>query len=262
MKNPIFVRKSNELRYFLELSYSGKAYNGWQIQTQAPSVQQALQQGLSTILRTPTEVVGAGRTDTGVHASFYVAHFDVAEPVGSPADFCYHLNAVLPPDVAVSALRRVRDDAHARFDARLREYKYYVSPRKNPFTRDTACTLTYPLDVEGMNLAASDLLGYEDFTSFAKLHSNNKTNICRLVTARWEEQDGLLVFTIAADRFLRNMVRAIVGTLLDVGRGKLSREGFRRVIEGGDRGLAGTSAPPQGLFLSRVEYPAEVYVED
>lgn len=262
MKNPIFVRKSNELRYFLELSYSGKAYNGWQIQTRAPSVQQALQQGLSTILRTPTEVVGAGRTDTGVHASFYVAHFDVAEPIGSPADFCYHLNAVLPPDIAVSGLRRVRDDAHARFDARFREYKYYVSPRKNPFTRDTASTLTHPLDVEAMNLAASDLLGYEDFTSFAKLHSNNKTNICHLFTARWEEQDGLLVFTITADRFLRNMVRAIVGTLLDVGRGKLSRDGFRRVIEGGDRSLAGTSAPPQGLFLSRVEYPADVYVED
>ncbi len=255
----IFVRKSKELRYFLELSYDGTAYNGWQIQPHSPSVQEALQQGLSTILRTPTEVVGAGRTDTGVHASFYVAHFDTVQPILSPVDFCYHLNAVLPPDIAVSALRRVRDDAHARFDARLREYRYYVSPRKNPFTRDRAYTLSWPLDGEAMNEAASDLLTYEDFTSFAKLHSNNRTNICHVVRARWEQQDGLWVFTIAADRFLRNMVRAIVGTLLDVGRGKLSREAFRRVIEGGDRGLAGTSVPPQGLFLSRVEYPDEVY---
>ena len=248
------------MRYFLELSYDGTAYNGWQIQPHSPSVQEALQRGLSTILRTPTEVVGAGRTDTGVHASFYVAHFDVVQPIGSAADFCYHLNAVLPPDIAVSALKRVRDDAHARFDARLREYHYYVSPRKNPFTRDRACTLTCPLDGTAMNEAAAELLRYEDFTSFAKLHSNNRTNLCHVVRAQWEQQEGLWVFTIAADRFLRNMVRAIVGTLLDVGRGKLSREGFCRIIEGGNRGLAGTSAPPQGLFLSRVDYPEDIYL--
>ncbi len=249
------------MRYFLELSYSGKAYNGWQIQTNAPSVQQALQEGLSLILRTPTEVVGAGRTDTGVHAAFYVAHFDCEQPIVDREDFCYHLNAVLPPDIAVSALRPVREEAHARFDAREREYKYRVSPHKNPFTRDTAHTLTFPLDMESMNRAAALLLEYEDFTSFAKLHSDNKTNRCRVTRACWVREEGLLVFTIAADRFLRNMVRAVVGTLLEVGRGKMDTEGFRRVIEGADRALAGTSAPPQGLFLTRVDYPAEIYLD-
>lgn len=249
------------LRYFLELSYSGKAYNGWQIQPNAPSVQAVLQEGLSTLLRTPTEVVGAGRTDTGVHAAFYVAHFDAVQPVTEHEDFLYHLNAVLPGDIAVSALRPVRDDAHARFDARLREYKYYVSTRKNPFVRDTACQLFHLLDTEAMNRAAALLSGYDDFTSFAKLHAGNKTNICRVSYAAWSEQEGLLVFTIAADRFLRNMVRAIVGTLFEVGRGKLDTEGFRRVIEGADRALGGTSAPPQGLFLTRVEYPDELYLD-
>ena len=248
------------MRYFLELSYSGKNYNGWQIQPNAPSVQQTLQEGLSVILRTPTEVVGAGRTDTGVHASYYVAHFDTPESLGDKSRFCYHLNAVLPYDIAVRGLRRVRDDAHARFDATLREYKYYVSSRKDPFCRDTAYILTLPLDVERMNAAAALLPQYADFTSFSKLHSGNKTNICRVTEAVWRLEGEMLVFTVSADRFLRNMVRAIVGTLLDVGRGKLSVDGFRVVIEGRDRALGSTSAPPQGLFLSRVEYPENLYL--
>ena len=249
------------MRYFLELSYSGKAYNGWQIQNNAPSVKQTLPEALSTILRVPTGVVGAGRTDTGVHAARYVAHFDAECPLEEPQRFCYHLNAILPWDIAVQDVRRVRDDAHARFDAVEREYKYYVSPRKDPFRRDVAYQLIMPLDLDRMNEAAETLLGRQDFTSFSRLHSGNKTNICRVTRAQWREQDGCYVFTVAADRFLRNMVRAIVGTLLDVGRGKLSVEGFRAVIDGRDRALAGTSAPPQGLFLTRVDYPDDVYVK-
>lgn len=251
------------MRYFLQLSYLGKAYNGWQIQPNAPSVQQTLQQSLGTLLRRPVETVGAGRTDTGVHASFYIVHFDTEAPIADPEDFCYHLNALLPYDIAVQRLRRVRNDAHARFDALEREYKYYISPRKNPFNRDTAYQLAWPLDLCRMNEAAALLPGEQDFTSFCKLHSDNKTNLCRIARAGWQRQDdGLLIFTIAADRFLRNMVRAVVGTLLDVGRGKLTAEDFRSVIAGRDRSLASSSAPPQGLFLSRVTYPETIYISD
>lgn len=250
------------MRYFLELSYSGKSYNGWQVQPGVPSVQQTLQQALTTLLRRQTVVVGAGRTDTGVHASFYVAHFDAPEAISDREAFRYHLNALLPWDIAVSAVRPVREDAHARFDATEREYRYYVSLRKDPFRYDTAMYLTLPPDVERMNRAAEQLLSTSDFTSFSKLHSNNRTNICRVTRAQWASPgDGMLVFTIAADRFLRNMVRAVVGTLLDVGRGKLDAEGFRAVIDGRDRCLAGGSVPPQGLFLSGITYPEEIYAE-
>lgn len=248
------------MRYFLELSYNGKAYNGWQIQPDAPSVQQTLQEGLSTLLRMPMEVVGAGRTDTGVHARRYVAHFDLPEPLPDPAQFCYHLNALLPYDIAVHAARPVRPDAHARFDALSREYRYQISMRKDPFLHDFAYRLTVPLDVEAMNRAAQLLLLAQDFTSFSKLHSNNKTNICHLTRAHWEQRGSLLVFTIAADRFLRNMVRAVVGTLIEVGRGKIPAAEVERIAAGRDRALAGTSVPPQGLFLTGVAYPDDIYL--
>lgn len=240
----------------------GKAYNGWQIQPNAPSVQQALGQGLSTILRNNTEIVGAGRTDTGVHARYYVAHFDTAEEISDAQNFCYHLNSVLPHDIAVSSVRRVKDDAHARFDAVRREYKYYISLKKDPFVRDTSYILTIPLHVQLMNEAAAMIKEYTDFTSFSKLHSDNKTNICRITDAVWQYEEGgdMLVFTISADRFLRNMVRAIVGTMIDVGRGKMSVEHFRDVLEGRNRSLAGSSAPPQGLFLTNVTYKDEIYL--
>ena len=177
----------------MELSYSGKAYNGWQIQNNAPSVQQTLQEALSTILRVPTEwSVRDGRI-RGVHAARYVAHFDAECPLEEPQRFCYHLNAILPWDIAVQDVRRVRDDAHARFDAVEREYKYYVSPRKDPFRRDVAYQLIMPLDLDRMNEAAETLLGRQDFTSFSKLHSGNKTNICRVTRAQWREQDGCYV---------------------------------------------------------------------
>ena len=250
------------MRYFLELRYNGAAYCGWQRQPDMPTVQQTLERSLTVLLRQPVEVTGAGRTDTGVNAAYYVAHFDCAAPVAEPERTVYKLNFLLPDDISVARMTPVADGAHARFDAREREYRYYIETRKNPFTRHATWQYYVPLDVARMNEAAEALLGEQDFTSFAKLNSNNKTNICRVVAARWSEGHGRLCFTIRADRFLRNMVRAVVGTLLNVGRGKLTAEDFRSVIAGRNRSLAGSSAPPQGLFLSRVTYPETIYIAD
>ena len=249
-------------RYFIELSYDGAAYCGWQRQPDAPTIQQALEKALSTLLRADIEVVGAGRTDTGVNASYYVAHFDVAEPIADPKQLVYKLNLILPHDIAVRRVRRVKNEAHARFDAREREYTYYISQRKNPFRRYSAWQYYVSLDVDTMNLAAKSLLEWDDFTTFAKLNSNNKTNICRVVKAEWrrdENDPDLLIFTIRADRFLRNMIRAIVGTLVDVGRGRYSVEEFERILHSCDLSLASAGAPAQGLFLSDVQYDEDVY---
>lgn len=248
------------MRYFIELCYEGTAYCGWQRQKSAPSVQQSIEQGLSTLLRCPTEIVGAGRTDTGVHASYYVAHFDSAQPIADTTSFAYHLNAILPRDIAVRSIVQVADEAHARFDAVRREYRYRIENRKNPFTRVHSWQYYVALDVEAMNAAAARLFDFEDFTSFAKLNSNNTTNICHIYEARWREvEDGVLEFTIAADRFLRNMVRAIVGTLVDVGTGKLTPEGFAEIVAARDLSRSSGSAPAQGLFLNDVQYPPEVF---
>ncbi|MBQ2796273.1 MAG: tRNA pseudouridine(38-40) synthase TruA [Tidjanibacter sp.] len=243
------------MRYFAELSYKGTAYCGWQRQPNAPSVQQTIEEALSTILRESVEVVGAGRTDTGVHAAFYVAHFDTSKPIAQPEDFVYHLNALLPEDVAFGRIYTVAESAHARFDATEREYRYYIEPRKNPFTRATSWQLTTPLDVEAMNKAAKVLLTTEDFTTFAKLGSNNTNNICHIFRAEWIEIEcGMLVFVFRANRFLRNMVRAVVGTLVDVGRGKISPEEFAAIVASRDLSRSSSSAPAAGLFLTDVRY--------
>ncbi len=243
------------MRYFAELSYKGTAYCGWQRQPNAPSVQQTIEEALSTILRESVEVVGAGRTDTGVHAAFYVAHFDTSKPIAQPEDFVYHLNALLPEDVAFGRIYAVAESAHARFDATEREYRYYIEPRKNPFTRATSWQLTTPLDVEAMNKAAKVLLTTEDFTTFAKLGSNNTNNICHIFRAEWIEIEcGMLVFVFRANRFLRNMVRAVVGTLVDVGRGKISPEEFAAIVASRDLSRSSSSAPAAGLFLTDVRY--------
>lgn len=243
------------MRYFAELSYKGTAYCGWQRQPNAPSVQQTIEEALSTILRESVEVVGAGRTDTGVHAAFYVAHFDTSKPIAQPEDFVYHLNALLPEDVAFGRIYPVAESAHARFDATEREYRYYIEPRKNPFTRATSWQLTTPLDVEAMNKAAKVLLTTEDFTTFAKLGSNNTNNICHIFRAEWIEIEcGMLVFVFRANRFLRNMVRAVVGTLVDVGRGKISPEEFAAIVASRDLSRSSSSAPAAGLFLTDVRY--------
>ena len=250
------------MRFFLTLSYKGTAYHGWQIQPNAVSVQQALQDALSVLLRDKIEVVGAGRTDTGVHAAYYVAHFDTeSEKLLDKDHFRYHLNALLPKDIAVSVIRPVKDDAHARFDASLREYKYYISQAKNPFQTDTAYCYPLTLDMDRMNEAADTLKEYTDFESFCKLHANNKTTICHIRESVWKKEGDMLVYTVSADRFLRNMVRAIVGTLIDVGRGKIDMSQFRQIIEAKDRCAAGSSAPAHGLFLTNVHYPEELFQE-
>ena len=248
------------MRYFIELRYRGAAYCGWQRQNDVPSVQQTLERALSTLLRAETEVVGAGRTDTGVNASYYVAHFDTEVAIIDTKQLVYKLNLILPEDIAVFGIKEVAPEAHARFDAVRREYRYYVEQSKNPFTRDGSWQYYVPLDVDAMNRAAECLLRYEDFTSFAKLNSNNKTNICHIYHAEWVREDNdRLCFTVAADRFLRNMVRALVGTLVDVGRGRYTPEQFEEIVASRDLSRSSGGAPAQGLFLSEVEYPDDIF---
>jgi tRNA pseudouridine38-40 synthase len=245
-------------RYFIFLAYNGKNYCGWQIQPNGLSVQEKLEQCLSLLLRSPISVTGAGRTDTGVHARKMAAHFDYDGSDLNPETLADKLNRILPFDIAVYSIVPVPATAHARFDAISRTYKYYLVQMKNPFCYDTAYKITHPLDFERMNRAAALLPEYTDFTAFSKLHTDVKTNNCRVKKAEWEKEGEFWVFTIEADRFLRNMVRAIVGTLLDVGRGKLSVAGFQEIIESKDRRKAGTSAPAHALFLHEIEYKEQM----
>ena len=217
-----------------------------------------MEKALSTILRETIAVVGAGRTDTGVHASFFMLHFNSEKNNLDQTNLVHRLNRFLPPDIAVSKVFPVSSEAHARFSAISRTYKYCISTEKNPFQIETSYQYTAPLDVEKMNKAAAALFNYEDFTSFSRLHTDVKTNNCKIYLAEWKREGGQLVFTIKADRFLRNMVRAVVGTLLEVGRGKLSVEDFMKIIEKKDRGAAGASAPAEGLFLTHIEYSDEM----
>lgn len=248
-------------RYFIYLGYDGTNYHGWQIQPNGASVQEELQKALSTLMRRPMEVVGAGRTDAGVHASLMIAHTDI-DALADASILVDKLNRLLPPDIAVYRIRRVTDEAHARFDATYRKYQYHITTSKNPFLRHYAWRVFQPLDFERMNEAAAVLFEYTDFTSFSKLHTDVKTNNCRIMHAHWEQTGAdEWVFTIQADRFLRNMVRAVVGTLVEVGRGKLSIEGFRRVIEAKDRCSAGTSVPGHALFLVDVGYPNRLFLD-
>ncbi len=249
-------------RYFIHLAYNGASYCGWQTQPGLPTVQFTLEQRLGTLLRQPVAVVGCGRTDTGVHASDFYAHFDVDrlddDKLISSCDnlstLIFKLNNILPPDIAVFDIFPVADNAHARFDATARTYQYHVSDRKLPFRQGQCARIYYHPDLDLMNRAAEVLMEYDDFTSFAKLHTQVKTNICHLTYARWERVGEEMVFTIRSNRFLRNMVRSVTGTLLDVGRGKLTIDGLREIIERKDRCAAGVSMPPQGLFLTKVEY--------
>lgn len=271
-------------RYFIHLAYNGANYHGWQTQRIAtevertvplqpvlPTVQETLEKALSTLLRQPIAVVGCGRTDTGVHASDFYAHFDAVKNyelgVKSEADaekelitinselLTFKLNNLLPPDIAIFDIFPVADNAHARYDAVARTYQYHVSDRRLPFRQGQYCRIYYRPDIDKMNEAAQVLMEYEDFTSFAKLHTQVKTNICHLSLAEWTDEEDGWVFTIRSNRFLRNMVRSVTGTLLDVGRGKLSIEGLREIIEKKDRCAAGVSMPACGLFLTKVEYP-------
>ena len=249
-------------RYFIYLAYDGTNYHGWQIQPNGISVQECLMKALATFLRREIEVIGAGRTDAGVHATLMVAHFDFEGDALDVELVADKLNRLLPPDISVYQVRRVKSDAHARFDATARTYKYYITTSKNPFNRQYRCRIHGNLDFKRMNEAAQELFDYSDFTSFSKLHTDVRTNICRITMAEWTQVDEVTwVFTIRADRFLRNMVRAIVGTLLEVGRGKMTVQDFKQVIELQDRGKAGTSAPGQALFLLNVEYPENLFID-
>jgi tRNA pseudouridine38-40 synthase len=244
------------MRYFIHLAYNGANYCGWQTQPGLPTVQQTLEQALTTLLRQPTPIVGCGRTDTGVHASDFYAHFN-AETEIDTRQLAFKLNSFLPDDIAIYEIFAVRDNAHARFDATARTYQYHVSHRRLPFKQGLYSRIYYRPNLELMNEGARLLMEYDDFTSFAKLHTQVKTNICHLSIARWDEREDEWVFTIRSNRFLRNMVRSVTGTLLDLGRGKLTLDGLRQIIERKDRCAAGASMPPQGLFLTRVEYPFE-----
>lgn len=243
------------MRYFLTFAYRGTNYCGWQVQPNGCSVQQVLTDALRTVARDETlTVVGAGRTDAGVHATKMVAHFDVAQTIDDAAKFVARLNGVLPADIAVSQLRAVAADAHARFDATARHYEYHIVRHKSPFKTDLAWRVPFALDFDQMNAAAATLLEYSDFTSFSKTHTDVKTMNCHITEAHWERRGDEWVFCIAANRFLRNMVRAIVGTLVEVGKGHLSVDGFRAVIEAKSRCAAGMSVPACGLFLTEINY--------
>lgn len=248
------------MRYFIYLEFDGSAYSGWQIQPHSPSVQQTLEEALALFLRQNVSVTGAGRTDAGVHASEMVAHFDLDKPQDC-GWMRGKLNGILPQDIAVHRIVPVKADAHARFDATARTYKYYVTLNKSAFNRNYSWFLPNEPDFEMMNRAAEILMKTVDFTSFSKLHTDTRTNDCHVTEAGWEMlPDGRWVFTITADRFLRNMVRAIVGTLMEVGRGRLTIEGFQRIIDSKDRCSAGDSAPAQGLFLYKIVYPDNLFV--
>lgn len=242
------------MRYFVQLSYDGTNYHGWQIQQNARSVQEEVEKALAVIAREKVEVVGAGRTDTGVHATFYIAHFDCNREGLAAENMLFKLNCLLPFDIAVQKIYPVRADAHARFDATYREYKYYLSRSKDPFTHAYAEKESRKLNVGLMNEAAKLLFDTTDFTSFSKLGSDVKTNNCKVTKAFWEEEGDQLVFTIRADRFLRNMVRAIVGTLLEVGLEKMTIDEFKAVIDKKDRSSAGASVAAKGLFLVDIGY--------
>ena len=247
------------MRYFLHLAYNGAQYCGWQRQPNAIGVQQILEEALSTILRVPTAIIGAGRTDAGVHAACMYAHFDSPFAISDPDSFIRSLNHLCGRDISVYKLIHVADDSHARFDAVSRTYKYFVTETKSPFLYPYSWYTSRPLDYDMMNVAARHLLEITDFTSFAKLHSDAKTYICDVREAYWENNGrGQWVFTITADRFLRNMVRAVVGTLVEVGRGKMNIDRLIEVVKAKDRCAAGTSMPGHALFLWDIVYP---YIE-
>ncbi|MGB7843372.1 MAG: tRNA pseudouridine(38-40) synthase TruA [Salinimicrobium sp.] len=246
------------MRYFLELAYFGKAYHGWQRQPNAISVQETVENAISTILRQKIEITGAGRTDAGVHASQLYAHFDTGENLDSA--FAFRLNSLLPKDIAIHDLFQVNSQAHARFDAISRSYEYHLVKRKDVFKVETAYYIQKEIDLLKMNEAASILLDYSNFKSFSRSRTDVKTYNCTIEYAFWEKSGDELIFHIKADRFLRNMVRAIVGTLLQIGIGKQEVQWMHEIIQSGDRSKAGASVPAHGLFLTKIEYPKSIFI--
>ena len=249
-------------RYFLEIAYKGTRYHGWQAQENAAlTVQGELNRALSFILRQPIlETIGSGRTDTGVHCKSQYVHFDVENQIDNIEKFIFSLNRCLPPDILVKNCLPVTVDADARFSALSRAYEYHITRKKDPFTQDLSYQFHYNLNLDAMNEASSLLLVYDDFQSFSKVKTDVKTFRCKIIHAYWQATDNGCVFYIKANRFLRGMVRAIVGSLLDIGLGKRTITEFRQIIEAKDRTQAGRAVPPQGLFLCQVEYPAHIWL--
>ncbi len=248
-------------RYFIDVSFNGTCYHGWQRQPNGLTVQEILEVNVSKLFRKTIRITGAGRTDAGVHARHYMAHFDAdPEDLHLQSEWINTLNRMLPKDIVIHQVRKVNQEAHARFDALSRTYQYVILREKNPFKNEFAWYYWGPLDREAMNKAALLFLGKQDFTSFSKLHTKTKTNLCTVMEAHWDIQEDCMVFTVRADRFLRNMVRAMVGTLVDVGRGKTSGEAIQRILQAKNRCEAGASVPAQGLFLSGIEYPKRYFL--
>lgn len=260
------------MRFFASISYNGSGFSGWQIQKNAASIQDEVQKALSTVLGEKISVVGAGRTDTGVNASYYTLHFDTDEcRLLNPSErdaYIYKINAILPGNIVFTSINRVRDSAHARFDAVSRTYRYFLHNRKDPFSGQHSWYCKFPLDIGAMNSAAGYLIGKKDFSCFEKAGSSSSSPICDVKSAVWtgyspfpsySQEPGYLVFTITANRFLRNMVRAIVGTLIEIGRGKQSPEWIHELLASGDRCMAGQSVPGNALFLTDIKYPEKIF---
>lgn len=245
-------------RYFIALQYDGTNYHGWQIQQNANSVQAELNKALSTFLQEEINVTGAGRTDTGVHAKQMYAHFDLEKEIDCD-DLKFKLNNLLPFDIACNKVHNVHNEAHTRFDATSRTYEYWLTQHKNPFLINKAWFYPQQLDLDLMNKAAEELKNHTDFSCFSKSHTDTYTNDCDITYAKWEIRGDIIVFTVSANRFLRNMVRAIVGTLIEIGKEKINLEQFKEVILSKNRSNAGTSVPAHGLYLTKVEYPKEVF---
>lgn len=247
------------MRYFLTLAYNGTSFHGWQRQPNARSVQQELEEALSTLLRESITIVGAGRTDTGVHAKEMMAHFEANLSLETEENLPYLLNRFLKEDIVIYSLDKVKADAHARFDAIARTYEYHLGFQKKPFKQQLYYYFHQPVSLEKMNEAAKILLEYEDFEAFAKTHSDVKTFLCKVTKAHWESTADGALFTITSNRFLRNMVRSIVGTLLEVGTGKIPVAEMHKIIKSKNRGEAGFSVPASGLYLTEIKYPQNIY---
>lgn len=249
------------IRYFIFFAFKGTIYHGWQVQPNSVTVQQIIENRLSLILGEKINVTGAGRTDTGVHARFFAAHFNCNLPdLTDNSALLNRINRFLPPDIAVISVKKVKSDAHSRFSALSRTYEYCILRTKDPFLWDSGWLIKGIIDLEILNKAADILKNHNDFTSFCKLHSENKTNFCRIFSAHWKEHDNRIIFTIKADRFLRNMVRAITGTMIDAGLGRISLIEFEDIIKARNRSRAGKSAPAKGLFLVDIDYPEDIFI--
>ena len=258
----IFVKLSKILflmRYFIEITYRGTAYNGWQSQPNGHTVQDVLEKAMSTVLRAEIKIMGAGRTDAGVHAKQLFAHFDSDKRLDEQG-LCFRLNGFLPEDISIKSIREVKPDAHARFDAIGRTYEYHIIKAKDPFKTDLAYVLHHLPDIDKINTAAKILLDYKDFQCFSRSNTDVKTYHCKINSVSMVCKGETLVFTISADRFLRNMVRAIMGTLLEIGFDKISIEDFHKIIAGKNRNNAGASVPARGLYLTEVLYPKEIFI--